>query len=87
VPFHHLAICIVVCSEVVAHRLFLYVQVLCDARDAAMRQRMLDATQFFKRDVIGLLFFNNSSNEILLSRRKRDGCGERTVSDDHRNNH
>jgi len=26
-------------------------------------------------------------NEILLSRRKRDGCGERLVSDDHGNNH
>ena len=51
VKFHHLAFGIVVCTKVIAHRLFFQIQVLCDARDAAMRQSVFDATKFFKSKV------------------------------------
>lgn len=51
VPFYYLAVCVVMCSEIIAHSLFFNVEILSDTGYAAMGQCMLDATKFFKCDV------------------------------------
>lgn len=51
VKFDQLPIGVFVCAEVIADGLFFNLQLVGDAMDASGRQAVLDATEFFKRNI------------------------------------
>lgn len=54
VKFDYLAVLIIMGAKIVAHGLFLQVQVMGDAVDAAVRERVFDAAKLFESNVHNL---------------------------------